>query len=140
MKNTSRVNLIAKARAKYVGEPNYVKFKYKGFDCEIKRHEYLLTLCGYASFKAKYPINNEQYRNALEKIDVHGGVTYFEISPSGKVTVGFDCVHYNDLSPTLQILEGKNNYQEYRTVDFVKKEIQKMVDQIIKINDQLSAD
>ena len=46
MENTSRVNLIAKAHAKYVGEPNYVNFKYKGFDCEIKRHEYLLTLCG----------------------------------------------------------------------------------------------
>ena len=133
-------SLKAKACTEYVGEPNYVKFKYKGFDCEIKRHEYLLTLCGYASFRAKHSINNEQYRNALENIDVHGGVTYFEISPSGKVTVGFDCAHYNDLSPTLQILEGKNNYQEYRTVDFVKREIQKMVDQIININDQLSAD
>ena len=132
--------LIAKARAEYVGEPNYVNFKYKGFDCEIKRHEYLLTLCGYASFGAKYPINNEKYRNALENIDVHGGVTYFEISPSGKVTVGFDCTHYNDLSPTLQILEGKNNYQKYRTVHFDQKENKKMVDKIIKINHQLGDD
>ena len=81
-------SLKAKACTEYVGEPNYVKFKYKGFDCEIKRHEYLLTLCGYASFRAKYPINNEKYR----------------------------------------------------TVDFVKKEIERMVDQIIKINDQLSAE
>ena len=133
--------IIAKAHANYVGnEPNYVNFKYKGFDCEIKRHEYLLTLCGYASFRAKYPIYNEQYRNALENIDVHGGVTYFEISPSGKVTVGFDCAHYNDLSPTIQILEGKNNYQKYRTIGFVKKEIRRMVDQIIKINDHLSVE
>ena len=140
MENTSRVNLIAKAHAKYVGEPNYVKFKYKGFDCEIKRHEYLLTLCGYASFRTKRSINKAQYRTALEHIDVHGGITYFEISPSRKVTIGFDCAHYNDLSPTLQMLEGKKDYQKYRTIAFVKKEIERMVDQIIKINDQLSAE
>lgn len=35
-------SLKAKACTEYVGEPNYVNFKYKGFDCEIKRHEYLL--------------------------------------------------------------------------------------------------
>lgn len=133
-------SLKAKVCTEYVGEPNYVKFKYKGFDCEIKRHEYLLTLCGYASFRTERSINKAQYRTALENIDVHGGVTYFEISSSGKVTVGFDCAHYNDLSPTLQILEGKNDYQKYRTVSFVKKEIQKMVDQIIKINDQLNVE
>lgn len=41
--------------------------------------------------------------------------------------------------PTFYIQTGEKEREEYRTIDFVKK-IQKMVDQIIKINDQLSAD
>ena len=42
--------------------------------------------------------------------------------------------------PTFYIQTGEKEREEYRTIDFVKKEIKKMVDQIIKINDQLSAE
>lgn len=42
--------------------------------------------------------------------------------------------------PTFSIQTGEKEGEEYRTIGFVKREIQKMVDQIIKINDQLSDD
>ena len=141
MESTSRENLIAKARAKYVGdEPDYLSFKYKGTKCEIKRNPEMLFLCGYASFRPCHCYDVAHYRNNLESIDVHGGVTYFEVSPGGAITIGFDCAHINDLIPTFSIQAGEKEGEEYRTIDFVKKEIQKMVDQIIKINDQLSVE
>lgn len=133
--------LIAKARAKYVGdEPDYLNFKYKGTKCEIKRNSAMLFLCGYASFIPYHCYNVAYYRNNLENIDVHGGVTYFEVSPGGTITIGFDCAHINDLIPTFSIQAGEKEGEEYRTIDFVKKEIRRMVDQIIKINDQLSGE
>lgn len=141
MENTSRENLIAKARAKYVGdEPDYLSFKYKGTKCEVKRNSAMLFLCGYTTFIPYHWYDVEYFRNNLESINVHGGVTYFEVKPGRKITIGFDCAHYNDLIPTFSIQAGEKEGEEYRTIDFVKKEIQKMVDQIIKINDQLSAE
>lgn len=134
-------NLIDKARAKYVGdEPDYLSFKYKGTKCEIKRNSEMLFLCGYASFRPCYCYDVANYRNNLENIDVHGGVTYFEVSPGGTITIGFDCAHINDLIPTFSIQAGEKEGEEYRTIDFVKKEIRRMVDQIIKINNQLSGE
>ena len=141
MESTDEKKLIAKARAKYVGdEPDYLSFKYKGTKCEIKRNSEMLFLCGYASFRPYHCYDVAYYRNNLESIDVHGGVTYFEVSPSGTITIGFDCAHINDLIPTFSIQAGEKEGEEYRTTDFVKKEIRRMVDQIIKINDQLSAE
>lgn len=43
-------------------------------------------------------------------------------------------------NPTFYIQTGEKEREEYRKIDFVKKEIRKMVDQIIEINDQLNAE
>ena len=45
-----------------------------------------------------------------------------------------------DLVPTFYTQTGEKEREEYRTIDFVKKEIERMVDQIIKINDQISGE
>ena len=141
MVNMDEEKLIAKARAKYVrDEPDYLSFKYKGTKCEIKRNSAMLFLCGYTSFVLYQPYDVNYYRKNLVNIDVHGGVTYFKVKPCGKIKIGFDCAHYNDLIPTLSIQAGEKDGEEYRTIAFVKKEIRRMVDQIIKINDQLSAE
>ncbi len=42
--------------------------------------------------------------------------------------------------PTFYIQTGEKEREEYRTIDFVQKEILIMVDQIIKINYQLSGE
>ena len=42
--------------------------------------------------------------------------------------------------PTFSIQTGEKGEGEYRTIGFVKKEIRRMADQIIKINDQLSVE
>jgi len=63
-------------------------------------------LCGYAAFSADV-IPKEWHGNynadALQYLNVHGGITYAEVPKEGWVVFGFDCAHVDDdKNPALQ--------------------------------------
>lgn len=91
-------------------EPLRKEFRAHGFDCLIIRAP-LGHLCGYVGLPPDHPLYGKHYDELPDEIDVHGGVTYGE-ECGGHIChrpapgesdhlfwVGFDCAHYNDLSP-----------------------------------------
>jgi len=98
------------------------------FNCEILRHPTLLHLCGYVSIDIPKEVTN-QIRMRVERLDVHGGVTYFE-HKKDRMTVGFDCSHSVDFSPGLY-RAGLNvrvvgHPCNYKTIAYVEKQIKRL--------------
>lgn len=79
-------------------EPNNVRFKALGYDCEIKRHPELLHLCGYITIPSGHPLFEVEEGEMDHFIGMHGGVTYDKKRKSTR-TLGFDCAHAEDFSP-----------------------------------------
>ena len=79
-------------------EPNNVRFKALGYDCEIKRHPELLHLCGYITIPSDHPLFEVEEGEMDHFIGMHGGVTYDKKRRSTR-TLGFDCAHAEDFSP-----------------------------------------
>lgn len=99
-------------------------------------------LCGYVQLPKDHP---------WEKIDcdeipaeIHGGITYRERT-KGRFCIGFDCAHSYDLIPSqkawkkiygeeykLKIPYFPVGEESYKTWDFVKKEVIKLVEQVKK--------
>lgn len=79
-------------------EPNNVRFKALGYDCEIKRHPELLHLCGYITIPSDHPLFVVEEGEMDHFIGMHGGVTYDKKRRSTR-TLGFDCAHAEDFSP-----------------------------------------
>lgn len=127
-------------------EPDYTSYKIKDLHCIIKRGP-STSLCGYIGI----PITKDPYKNLIpmenwhEELRVHGGITFTESSrismhrmfPEFRYTrkllwIGFDCSHYQDLLP-LTFMEFGRREGQYRTIDYVKREIEKLAEQIIKV-------
>lgn len=119
-------------------EPDYLNYKDRGFDCLILRGP-SGSLCGYVGIPVKHRACQQEIQNDLE---VHGGITFsrrgennshhYLKTDSGRTIhwIGFDCAHYNDMIPQLSDLLGRAN-GIYRDIPFVKKEIERLVDQLI---------
>ena len=119
------------------------KFKYKGFDCIIKRvgfrnrstdlreameltgsNDFSMRqwwLCGYVILPADHPLNGEHYDDLNDVVDVHQGLTFSDNGERNTWIIGFDCNHAKD--------GDKENTEE-----FVVSEIQKLVDQLLDPN------
>lgn len=112
------------------------EFKYKGFECIIKKISYtekgLLAseslkgydlgtrewwLCGYIVLPKGHAFNSYSYDDISEFVDVHGGFTYAETGEYSTWVIGFDCNHVND---------GDTE----NTEEFVISEIEKAIDQM----------
>lgn len=93
---------------------------YRGYITKIVKTE-LGHLCGYVLLPKTFNLNVEWENLYI----VHGGITYHE----GDV-IGFDCAHYMDYIPELNIGEVNN----YKDEDFVNNELRKLVDTLIAIN------
>lgn len=117
-------------------EPDHLFLPMKEYLCEIRRNSELLSLCGYVHILADDPVFSEK----LNDIHVHGGLTYDEIK-DGKRIVGFDCAHMRDLVPVIYMIDkdllnkrftkmGIEQFKTYRTVFFVRQELEKLVEQL----------
>ena len=114
MKNEELNKIIEK-------EGDYKKFTYKGVSCEIKRITSLGHLCGYIKLPLEY--------SDPESIPCHGGVTFCE-EHNDYIEIGFDCAHYQDLSPFKLGMGMGGSDGTYRTMEYCENELKSMVDYV----------
>lgn len=112
-------------------EPDFYKFRYKGYTCLIKRMlSFSLHLCGYVILDEDNKLYGKDYEEeVVENLEVHGGITFTEPIKEEKWMIGFDCAHYDDVCPETVALWGSDS-GTYKDMWFVKSELIKLVDQI----------
>lgn len=135
-------------------EPHRVEFKHAGLDCLLLRHPILLHWCGYVGLPEDHLHYGKPYNDVDESVDIHGGLTYSN-SCNGHVChitegedqvhwLGFDCAHWQDLSPGMgvglqkeitEILERSlgGPGKAYKTVDWVQAETKSLAEQLSKL-------
>ncbi len=115
-------------------ESDNYSFEYKGIKCSIERSESTGHLCGHINIgsnihKTIYDWLSNYSEEVLQHwFRVHGGITHREES-SGILTIGFDCAHSFDYIPINGEI-GEVSIKNYRTMEYVKKELQDLIDQI----------
>lgn len=117
-------------------EPDRVEFKYKGFDCLIRRaapksqnpKDWLGNLCGYVAVTPDHPYYGKDYSEI--DLHAHGGLTYsnacrgdicHKTDIEDKVWwFGFDCAHGGDLIPSIWEARQPGGYLHHIREDLVK--------------------
>ena len=131
-------------------ETDRLEWEYKGFPCLMVRDMHVTgAWCGYVALPPDHP----QFEKDSDKVDVdvHGGLIYSDHcqgdichepkpgEPDNVWWVGFDCANGFDFSPmmeaTMKMVLGKpsqfmNSFQTYRDVEYVKKEVEDLADQL----------
>ena len=111
---------------KIIGNNKKMDLIISDYHCIIKRNR-LNFLCGYVVLDSNIKIELD----VLNSLEVHGGITYMEyetIDSKEKLVIGFDCGHCCDYIPVSELNFNENAI--YKNVDFVKKELKKIIDQI----------
>lgn len=111
-----------------------MRWKYRGYDCEIKRNNYFGTYMGYVNLKSDnifFEKNCKEIENM--GIEVHGGLTYADYN-NGDWRIGFDTAHGLDYIPifkdtALDKLKCQLGIYVW-TLEGVKQEVEKIVDQL----------
>ena len=67
-----------------------------GYNCHARRSG-MGSWCGYVELPANHPDVGSDYDDI--DVQVHGGLTY-----AGGRVFGFDCAHWNDISPAMMSL------------------------------------
>lgn len=127
-------------------EPDRIEWKHNGLDCLMVRQPNMLHWCGYVAVRNGHPAFQKHY----DKVDVkvHGGLTFAD-ECSGPIChksegdddkvwwLGFDCAHFRDLSPVMQMHRSKSDwpvgidgYDLYRNVRYVQAETNSLADQL----------
>ena len=135
-----------------IKESSFLDFTYKGYACRIIRNLVMFHLMGYVALErghAFYGVSDYDIN-----ISVHGGMTYASLGRPNAVVkdtmtnklcyievpyrnepkdawwIGFDCAHAGDTIPAMPGISDKMD--TYKNIEFVKKELCEMVDQLIE--------
>lgn len=141
--STSIHNTSCQLASQQADSGDDIAFEYKGYQCRILKQSwfgkdnYLLTgqstystsyYSGYVVIPQGHPFYQMDYSDFGSLLSVHGGITFGQtIIPGaailsdlvGKFVIGFDCGHLGDT------IEKCN-------VEYVKRELERLVDQLIK--------
>ena len=122
---------------------DYIAFEYKGYQCRIlkqswsgKENYFLMGMdsystsyyCGYVAVPKEHPFCQKNCLDLALSLSVHGGITFGQmITPKsqilndleGEFVIGFDCKHFG------YTIEKCNS-------EYVRKELESLVDQLIK--------
>jgi len=124
-------------------EPDRVEWRHRGLPCMAIRAT-LGHWCGYIAVPPGHALYGRDYNDV--DADVHGGLTYARKcarhichvprkgEPENVYWFGFDCAHYSDLSPGIEARNGLPNFSKdstYRTLVYVKKQTNKLADQLV---------
>ena len=124
-----------------------IAFEYKGYQCRIlkqswsgKENYFLMGMdsystsyyCGYVAVPKEHPFCQKNCLDLALSLSVHGGITFSQmITPKsqilndleGEFVIGFDCKHFGDT------IEKCN-------AEYVKRELERLVDQLIKSDEK----
>ena len=132
----------------WVNEPDFLEFEDRGYKCIVSRiTEAGGHLCGYITLPENHPWRKQEYHEI--DCEVHGGITFSEENEEGDHMIGFDCAHSSDICPGsagsggtfLQFMTALTDpinlkrHKSYKNMDFVIKELKKLVTQAIKAKD-----
>lgn len=116
-------------------EGYYHEWIHNNIKCCIRRCPDNLHWCGYVFLEEIHEFYGGD--KSLFDIDVHGGVTYNDMTDDNLYKIGFDCNHYNDLAYILIKYPDSHTLRSpsstYKTKQFVYDETNKMCDQLCKI-------
>lgn len=120
----------------WVGEPDRLEWRHRGFPCLMLRgNPRLGAWCGYVGVPPGHP----WYGDSEPECAVHGSVTYASkcaghvchVPQPGESDdvwwVGFDCGHAGDIVPGMQLEPGGRD--SYKTVAYVRAECEQLADQ-----------
>lgn len=133
-------------------EPDRIQFKtLVGLPGLIVRNR-LGSLCGYAAVGAGHPLYKKRYDDV--DVDVHGGLTFADkCQEDGPIChvpepgesddvwwFGFDCGHWQDISPAMEASELKYGFDpirtehtSYKTVAYVRAEVETLAEQLVTL-------
>jgi hypothetical protein len=126
------------------GEPDRIEWRYKGLPCLMVRTD-MGSLCGYVALPSEHPLFEKNYDDI--GVNVHGGLTYASHcqgaichvpqngEPDNVWWLGFDCAHGGDFIPKFnkyEVLGIRNFPGKYRDTQYVKKEVERLADQLVK--------
>lgn len=101
-----------------LGENLTLNIDYKGTKLTVKRHPEMGHFNGYINVPTN--ITEEQF-NEIEDHS-HGGITYDEHEGDYRV-LGFDCAHYNDMTPYAIVVFFDCTYRDLKYVLNVLKDM-----------------
>jgi hypothetical protein len=127
-------------------EPDRVEFIHAGLNCLL--HRARGHWCGYVGLPASHPLHGKGYGdNGVDRLDVHGGVTYAEVCQGAVCHVpaegedeelwwlGFDCAHAWDRDPD-SMARGFDCFDGYyKDEGFVTRETQSLAEQLAAFAD-----
>lgn len=97
--------------------------------CSIHRNG-VKALCGYITLTK----DSSLYGVGYDDVDLHahGGLTYDGYDENENWVIGFDCAHYQDLSPYFLLSEEYSFGQRgtYRDMEYVKSECENLAEQV----------
>lgn len=121
------------------GEPDLLIWTSKEGMPLMARRNQLGNWCGYCGVHTEHPAYGAHYDD-VDDIYVHGGLTYagpdpeFEGIRPNLWYFGFDCAHAGDYIPGLPITRftafPPDNLVEYRTLEYVKLECERLAEQL----------
>ena len=97
--------------------------------CSIHRNG-VKALCGYITLTK----DSSLYGVGYDDLDLHahGGLTYDGYDENENWVIGFDCAHYQDLSPYFLLSEEYSFGQRgtYRDMEYVKSECENLAEKV----------
>lgn len=129
-------------------EPDRIEFEHAGLPCLMRRGS-VGAWCGYAAVPPGHPLHGKGYSDdAVEGVDVHGGLTYAGAcsgdichvpkpgEPDDVWWFGFDTGHSGDLPPMMQTYYRERNLHgsdTYRDAAYVRRETEHLAEQLAAV-------
>ena len=126
-RNFNSLHIIDRYKNILKSEGFYKEYFMNNTHCILKRNS-LGCWCGYVALSK----NHQDYNVIVDDLyhySVHGGINYFgdvatdNINMKGYKWLGFDCGHYNDVSPTNILKDFDDGYAVYRDLEYVENEL-----------------
>lgn len=138
------ITIHPKVENKFLEELSFELFKHKGLLCCVQRMPLFGQLNGYVAIGKTHPLCGKGYDDEIiQKIDVHGGITYCSGGLAAIADdlfgdlwwLGFDTIHAFDIRP-FRVSMGREMpnlslpNEEYRDLGYVKSETKKLAEQL----------
>jgi hypothetical protein len=138
MNKTHKLDKTCWPKGPWDNEPDRIDWVHQGFSCMMLRNHFG-NWCGYVGVPSDHSCYKKNYDDVY--VDVHGGLTYSSLCdktgaichtpepgmPDDVWWLGFDCAHYNDMTPSLLYSDSPGTY---RDVTYVKNEVCKLASQL----------